>query len=140
MRRMPNEASLLRQPFRAPRTLQDAIGKIGAPRAVKSDSVLFKQGDPVKGVFLVESGRIALTLRQGRKQKQCWIADAGSLLGLPATVRNRNYSLSAKAVEPSKVTFVSRTKMQRLLLSEPQLCLEAVRVLASELRSLRLQH
>lgn len=136
---MPTEAVLLRQPFRAPRALQDAISKIGAQKSIKTEGVLFKQGDPVKGVFLIESGRVAVTLSHGRKRKQCWIADAGSLLGLPATVRNKNYSLTAKAVEDAKVAFVSRTKMQRLLLSDPQLCLEAVRVLASEVRSLRLK-
>jgi CRP-like cAMP-binding protein len=136
---MPTEASLLRQPFQAPRTVQQAIGRIGAAKSIKTDAVLFRQGDPVKGVFLIRSGKIALTLANGRKQKHCWIADAGSVLGLPATVRNKNYSLTAKAVEDSKLTFVSRTKMQRLLLSDAILCLETVRILASEVRSMRLK-
>lgn len=128
---------VLRQPFQAPRPLQRAITAIGREKIIRTDAVLFRQGDPVKGAFLIQSGKIALTLQHSRKNKKCWLADAGSLLGLPATVRKTNYSLTARAVEDTKVAFVSRTKLQRLLLSDPQLCFEAVRVLAAEIRSLR---
>jgi CRP-like cAMP-binding protein len=127
----------LRQPFQAPPDLQKAVNKIGSAKVIRTDAVLFKQGAPVKGVFLVESGKIALTLSKGRTKKTFWFADAGSLLGLPATVRNAPYSLTAMAIEDTNVVFVSRTKMRRLLLSNPTLCFEAVRILATEIRSLR---
>ena len=137
---MPKVASILRQPFRAPRELQKALSEIAREKAVRTDAVLFKQGDPVKGVFLISSGKVALSLANGRAKKVFGIAEAGSLLGLPATVRNTPYSLTAKVVEDSKIAFISRTKVKRLLLSDSKLCLEAVQVLSSEVRSVRLQH
>lgn len=135
---MPKVSPLLQKPFQAPRALQQAIVEIGAEKVVKPEAVLFKQGDPVKGIFLIQSGKIALSLAKGRTKKAFWIAEAGSVLGLPATVRNQPYSLLARAIEETKVTFVSRAKMQRLLLSDPNLCFEAVRVLGAEVRSVRL--
>ena len=128
----------LRQPFQAPRELRKAVNEIGSPRVVPGDAVLFQQGTPPKGVFLVSSGKVALSLNK-RKAKNYWVADAGSLLGLPATVRNTPYSLTAKAIEETKVVFVSRAKLRRLLLSNPKLCFEAVRILGAEVRSIRLK-
>ena len=136
---MPSVFSLSHRPFRAPRELQDAIAEIGKGKSVKTDAVLFKQGEPAKGLFLVESGKIVLSQGSGRRKKLFGIADAGSILGLPAVVRNQPYSLTATAVAESKLTFVSRTKAQRLLQSDPQLCFKAVQVLSNEVRALRLQ-
>jgi CRP-like cAMP-binding protein len=136
---MSKAPPFLRQPFQAPPELRKALDEIGSAKAVKTDAVLFKQGAPVKGVFLVRSGKIALSLTKGQKTKTFWVADAGSVLGLPAAVRNMPYSLTATAVEDTDVVFVSRTKAQRLLLSNPKLCFKAVQVLGAEVRSLRLQ-
>ena len=136
---MPTVFSLSHQPFRAPRELQKAISEIGKEKSVRTDAVLFKQGDPAKGLFLVESGKVALSQGNGRRKRMFGIADAGSLLGLPAIVRNQPYSLTATAVENSKLTFVSRTKAQRLLQSDPHLCFRAVQVLSNEVRALRLK-
>jgi CRP-like cAMP-binding protein len=134
---MRKVAELIRQPFRASRELQKAIQNLGTEKALRTNAVLFKQGDPAKGVFLVASGKVALTANHGRSKKSFGIAEAGSLLGLPATVRNARYSLTAETVENTKVAFVPRTKVQRLLLSDSKLCLEAVQVLSNEIRALR---
>jgi CRP-like cAMP-binding protein len=136
---MDRKPALLRQPFQAPRELQAAVKEIGSAKTIKTDAIIFKQGDPPKGVFLIESGKIVLSLKKRGAKKAFWLADAGSLLGLPSTVRNVPYSLSAVATEDTKVVFVSRTKMQDLLLSNPELCFEAVQILAIEVRSLRLK-
>ena len=134
MLRMP---ALLRQPFQAPRELRAAVREIGSAKTIRTDTVIFKQGAPARGVFLIESGKIALSLKKKGAKKAFWFADVGSLLGLPATVRNVPYSLTAVAVEETKVAFVSRSRMQRLLLCDPNLCFQAVQMLATEIRELR---
>jgi CRP-like cAMP-binding protein len=128
----------MQKPFLAPAPLQKALGEIGSVKIFKPDAVLFKQGDPAKGVYLIQAGKVALTLAKGKTRKAFWIAETGSVLGLPSTVRNLPYSLMAKAIEDTTVIFVSRTKMQRLLLSDPNLCFKAVQILGAEVRSVRL--
>lgn len=135
---MSKDSSLLQKPFLAPSALQRALCEIGSEKSLKPEAVLFSQGDPAKGVYLIQSGKVALTLSKGKTRKAFWIAETGSVLGLPSTVRNQPYSLAAKALENTRVVFVSRTKMQRLLLSDPGLCFKAVQILGAELRSVRL--
>lgn len=122
----------------APAALRRALAAIGLPKAAKPEAVLFRQGDPPKGLYLIESGKVALTLSKGKTCKAFWIAEAGSVLGLPSTVRNQPYSLTAKIIESTQMIFVSRTKMRRLLLSDSELCFKAVQILGAELRSVRL--
>jgi CRP-like cAMP-binding protein len=135
---MAKASPLLQKPFFAPPALRQALAKIGLAKSARTETMLFRQGDPPKGVYLLESGKVALTLTKGKTCKAFWIAEAGSVLGLPSTVRNQPYSLSAKVIEPAQMVFLSRTKFRRLLLANSELCFTAVQILGAELRSLRL--
>ena len=135
---MARASSLLQKPFQAPASLRRALAGVGLPKAAKPEAVLFRQGDPPNGLYLIEAGKVALTLSKGKTCKAFWIAEAGSVLGLPSTVRNQPYSLTAKVIEPVRMIYVSRTKVRRLLLSDSELCFTAVQILGAEVRSVRL--
>ena len=52
-----------RLPLQASADLQQELRRISIPTRLAKSSVLFTQGDRAKGVYLVESGSVALTLK-----------------------------------------------------------------------------
>ena len=102
---MPSVFSLSHQPFRPLARIAKGDRGHRQGKVPSHQAVLFKQGDPAKGLFLVEAGKIALSQGRGRSKRMFGIADAGSVLGLPAIVRNQPYSLTAIAVEDTELTF-----------------------------------
>lgn len=61
---------------------------------------------------------------------------AGSLLGLPAIMGNKPYSLTAAAVGQVEVYRMSHDDFKRMILQD-QLCFDVVRILAGEVHSAR---
>ncbi len=131
-----NSAVPNRQAFHAPEQLRRAIAAIGSRRIVHAGEELFRQGDPVRGVFLVNSGKVKLSLEL---QQGSLLAEAGSVLGLPAAVRDSTYSLNATVVDDSELTYVAHQDMRKLLNSDSELCFQVVQILSGELQRLREQ-
>jgi CRP-like cAMP-binding protein len=61
----------------------------------------------------------------------------GSLLGLPALISDRPYSLSAVAHTGARVSFVARADFFALMQADPLLSLKMLQVLAAEVRTAR---
>jgi CRP-like cAMP-binding protein len=62
---------------------------------------------------------------------------SGALLGLPALVGDKPYSLTAVACAGARVGFVTPDTFSSLMLSEPLLAMMILQVLAAEVRSTR---
>jgi len=124
--------------FRAHPDLQQALEKLAQPVAKKKGAVLFRQGQRAKGVFLVRRGKAVLSVRAtpgGVASPR--IVGPGSVLGLPANICGKPYSLTAEILEDSELGFVERDKLVKLLRKDGQLCLHAVEILGRELAVLR---
>jgi CRP-like cAMP-binding protein len=65
------------------------------------------------------------------------IAEKGSLLGLPATVRRKPYSLTAEATSPAEVRVISGKQFRKLLSTNTALGMKIVTILADEVATLR---
>ena len=61
----------------------------------------------------------------------------GSLLGLPATLNGRPYSLTATVAEDCKLVFVRREAVLRLLRQNTFVCFQALQILGSEISDMR---
>ena len=110
-------------------------------RAVESDQdrVLFRQGDEATGLYILHAGEVVMTMGSTAGDEVISIqAGPGSLLGLPGVVGNTAYSMSAWAKRGAKITFVSREDFSSLMLSEPEIAMLILRVLANEVRTARL--
>jgi CRP/FNR family transcriptional regulator len=100
---------------------------------------LFRQGDEPTGLYLVLNGEVTITMESPAGNEVVSMrAEPGSLLGLPGLVGNQPYSLSAFASRDAEVSFVSRAAFSQLMLSEPNLAILILRVLANEVRTARL--
>ena len=102
------------------------------------DRVLFRQGDPPAGVYILHQGHVTLTMDSAQgKTILSTQAAAGSLLGLPGLVGNEPYSLTAVAHHGAELGFVTRDDFLALMQTDPLLSLEVLHVLAAEVRSAR---
>jgi len=103
---------------------------------VRSGSMLFQAGEPLKGLYVVVKGRFALWSGEDHV-RVTRVAERRCLLGLPATIRNKPYSLSAEAVADSQVCFLSPEQFRLLLTSHPAAGAEVLNLLAEEISILR---
>ena len=62
---------------------------------------------------------------------------AGSLLGLPSTVGNLPYSLTAKVEGSAEVYKIKRQEFMRMIDHNSRLCSDVLLILASEVHSAR---
>lgn len=100
---------------------------------------LFLQGEACNGLYLLESGEAALVLEAppGRAVF-CAKVGSGSLLGLPAVVRQKPYSMTAIVKKGAKISFITPHDFEKLTEANPQLYPEVLRMLAAEVCSARL--
>ncbi len=123
-------------PFGASEALCEALESAGKVESCEKGSVLFRQGDIAKGVYVVKGGKVRLSLiEKGAVSDR--IAAPGSVLGLPATMTGNSYSLTALVLEASQLVFVSRDEVLNLLRAQPALCFEVVEILAHEVGHMR---
>lgn len=124
--------------FVADNELIQALGARSTPLLCDQDRVLFTQGEPPAGLYILRAGGARLSMRSPTgDQIMCIPVCAGSLLGLPAVIGNQPYSLTAKAFKGAEVSFVPREEFALLMLNEPSLSLSVLRVLAAEVRTAR---
>lgn len=98
-----------------PRALQ-RLSEITSASSYPKGATLFLEGQAARGVFILCNGRAKLfTSSKDGKSLIARIADPGEILGLPATVTEKAYELSAEVIEPVQANFISRTDFLNFL-------------------------
>ena len=121
-----------------PELLQE-LQKHSIPISCDADRVLFNQGDPSTGLYILLNGEVALSMYGEDGDPLMFIlATAGSLLGLPGLIGNQPYSLTAIARSGAQVGFIARDAFNALMQSKLPLLVKVLQVLAAEVRSARL--
>jgi len=125
-------------PFAASSELCSALSAIGTVQVTETGTLLFRQGEDVKGIYVLNSGRVRLSLTDAATGSVSdRYAEPGSVLGLPATMSGNAYSLTAEVHSPSEVVFVPRDRVLEMLRLQPALCFEVVEILAQEVAHMR---
>ncbi len=114
------------------------LEKKAAPVDCASERVLFLQGDPPIGLYLLRNGaaRVTMDSPEGKPIVSVRVFE-GSLLGLPGLLANQPYTLAATAEAGSVVGFIPRDEFTALMQNEPMVALKILAVLAAEVRSAR---
>ena len=130
---------MARLPLQASTDLQQELRRISIPTRLAKSSLLFTQGDRAKGVYLVESGSVALSLKlyRGGITVHHRTLGKGSLLGLPATMNDTAYSLTATASCEVDLAFISREKLIKAANQNLSLAIEILKVLSHEVHDMR---
>lgn len=127
-----------RLPLQASLELQQLLHEISLPQRVGKSSLLFTMGDESKGAYLIESGTVSLSLKTSRERTVCQrTLGKGTLLGLPATINNAAYSLTAKALCDLEVAFIPRERLVDAMYRNMLLAIEIVKVLSLEVHDMR---
>ncbi|MDE3197428.1 MAG: Crp/Fnr family transcriptional regulator [Acidobacteriota bacterium] len=99
--------------------------------------VLFTEGEPCKGLYIVVSGRVRIfkTALNGREQVLSVEGPGASVAELPV-FDGGNYPASGSAVEKTEVLFVSRADLRAICLETPEVSLKMLQVVGARLRRL----
>jgi len=109
------------------------LEKITVLQRFAAKSVLFREGRPSTGVFLVRSGRVKLSLHCSHgKSLVVQFAGPGEPLGLGATISARPYEVTAEATAPCEVAFLPRRQFLQFLADHPTVSLDLVKLLCQD--------
>lgn len=130
LRETPLFASLTETEMRALRPRVNA-------RHFDRGELLFNEGDPCTGLFLVASGKIRIfkMSASGREQVLAIEGPGSSFAELPV-FDGGNYPASASALEESDVLFISRRDFQNFCREHPDVALKVIAMVGSRLRRL----
>ncbi len=125
-----------------------SLDAITSPASYPKDATLFVQGQAPRGVYVLCSGRIKLSMGSSDgKVLILRIAEPGDLLGLSAAISGTPYDLTAETMEPTQVSFIKRDDFLRFLRENTDACFRAAQDLSDrydvacrEIRSLGLSH
>ena len=124
--------------FVADRELMEALERLATPLECDQNRVLFAQGDPPGGLYVLKYGTVVLTMTSPQGGEIFRIpVDAGAVLGLPALIGNQPYSLTATAARGARLSFIPSDSFSRMMVEQPSLSLSVLRVLAAEVRTAR---
>ena len=120
----------------APVTLA-AVAAATLPRALTKDELLFETGDPSDGLYIVLDGTLRLTLSTpDGGELIVREAEAGDVLGEIGALDGGPRSAHARGVSPSsRLAFLSRPRLDRLMLDHPDLAVSIMRTLCTRLRA-----
>ena len=106
-------------------------------RSYSQGEVLFGEGEPCKGLYIVISGRIRIfkTSLSGREQVLALEGPGASVAELPV-FDGGSYPASGSAVEKTEALFVSRADLRAICLERPDVSLKMLQVVGARLRRL----
>lgn len=130
LRKTPLFANLTEEEMRA---LAPRVSK----KRFKRGALLFGEGDPCTGLFLVASGKVRIfkLSATGREQVLAVEGPGSSFAELPV-FDGGNYPAAATALEDAEVLFVSRKDFQNFCREHPDVALKVIAVVGSRLRRL----
>ena len=90
--------------------------------AYPADAILFAEQQRTRGIYLLCEGQVKLSFSSSEgKTLVLRIAKPGEVLGLLSTLSGNPYEVTAAALRPCQVAFVSSTDFQKILRKHPAL-------------------
>ncbi|HLZ14255.1 MAG TPA: Crp/Fnr family transcriptional regulator [Candidatus Acidoferrum sp.] len=131
-----------------PPSAAQRLSEITSPSSYPKGATLFVEGQIARGVFILCSGRVKLsTSSADGKTLIVRIAEAGEVLGLPATVTEKPYELTAEVIEPTQANFIPHQEFLNFLREHGEVGLRVAQQLGetyhsaiAEMRSIGLSH
>lgn len=114
-----------------------ALASRTAVRSCGLGEMLFSEGEPCAGLYIVALGRVRIFKSSplGREQVLAVEGPGGSIAELPVFDGGR-YPASVSAIEPSKLLFISRPDFRAFCLEHPEVGLKVLQVVGARLRRL----
>ena len=104
-------------------------------REAKSGTVLFRAGDSGDAMYLIEKGRVRISVRDEDK-KDVTLAElaGGDFFGEMALIDGKQRSADAKVIEDARLAILARDKFLSFVRSNPDVALEMLSAVTDRLR------
>ena len=115
----------------------DFLAQRAVPRHYSGGELIFGEGEPCSGLYVIESGnvRIFKSSPNGREQVLSIDGPGSSIAEIPV-FDGGVYPASGAAVDQATLLFVSKQDFQALCIAHPQVPLKVLRVVGARLRRL----
>lgn len=99
-------------------------------------TVLFREGSPARGIFVLCDGRAKLSVcSESGKNLTLRIAGPGEVLGLSAALSGGPHEVTAETLDNARVATVKRKDLLRFLRDHRDACLQVVNLLSQDLHT-----
>src|ERR1051325_6416608 len=119
-------------------SLADTLAPLGDAMMIPKAAMLFDVGELCSGVYIIRSGSVDLLLLNAANipvWSRC--VSAGGVLGLPAAVGMKQYSLRAVAHDNAELVFVPATTIQSVIRNDPNVGFQVLKAMSEEVATLR---
>lgn len=114
----------------------EAFNSIKSMLLCERGSVLFREGQPARGVFVLCEGRVKLSVcSDSGRRLVLRIAGPGEVLGLSASLSGSPYEVTAETLDNARVAQVKRKDLLRFLRDHREACLQVVHLLSQDLHT-----
>jgi len=115
-----------------PQPVLQGLDAISSMATYPRGAVLFVEGQDARGIFILCNGRVKLSAGSTEgKSLILRIAVAGEIIGLPGTISNQPYELTAEALEPIQTNFIRRDDFLAFLRQHGEAALRVAEMLSS---------
>lgn len=114
-----------------------ALEDLKSPHRYEEGDLLFREGQPCAGLYLLEKGQVRLLLPVRPKQHKIFeVAGPGAVLGLSEVMSGMPHKLTAEAAEPVEVAYIERMALMKFLRKHHEICMQIVCLLSEDLHGL----
>lgn len=111
-----------------------AFNGITEESALGKGALLFSEGRPCQGVYILGDGRAKLSVcSESGKRLMLRVAGPGEILGLGANLSGDAYEFTAELLDAAQVSFIKRKDLLKFLRENPPICMEVVHRLSEDL-------
>ena len=124
--------------------LEDAhaekIESISQIRSFHKDEVIFSEGDPANGFYIVETGKVKIfKLSFDGKEQILHIYGPGNPFGEVPVFEGKSFPAYATAIQNSRLIFLERNRFVQVLSQTPSLAMSMLGMLSKKLREFTVQ-
>jgi CRP/FNR family transcriptional regulator, cyclic AMP receptor protein len=109
--------------------LEQRCKRVRKPRS----TVLFRRGERAFGMFLILRGAVSLDFGVDCSVGLANTYGPGALVGLPATLTGRGYSMTATVTDDAELGFLTAHAVESLLREQPELCQQLLTILSAKI-------
>lgn len=108
-------------------TASNALGKIEHLASFPAGAIIFMEGQPARGVYILRQGRVKLlTTNSDGRTLILKIAKPGEVLGLNSIITDSPYDLTAEILQPAELAFIPRADFLKCITEHGDACLHFV--------------
>jgi CRP-like cAMP-binding protein len=98
------------------------ILNIGETMVYEPGTVLFRAEDDATTMYFIESGRVAIQVKEGKTEKTVYTASTGDVLGWSTVVLPYQRTATAVVVEKARIVAIDTAKFQSFCEKNPAMC------------------